>query len=66
VKIQKGIGVKFSEITQITENIGFLSFVTVEVYAKDKKPLLVITGSKSEKENFIQKAQSHGFSVVRK
>ena len=66
VKIQKGIGVKFSEITQIKENKGFLSDVAVEVYAKDKKPVLVITGSKPEKENFIQKAQSHGFSVVRR
>ena len=66
VTIQKGIDVKFSAITQIKENKGFMGFVTVEVYAKDSKPVLVITGSKPEKENFIQKAQSHGFVVVRK
>ena len=66
VKIQKGIGVKFSDITQIKEHKGFLGFVTVEVYAKDKKPVLVITGSKPDKENFIQKAELCGFKVVRK
>ena len=66
VKIQKGISVKFSDITQIKEHKGFLGFVTVEVYTKESKPVLVITGSKPEKENFIQKAESHGFSVVRK
>ena len=66
VKIQKGISVKFSDITQMKEHKGFLGFVTVEVYAKDKKPVLVITGSKPDKENFIQKAEAHGFSVVRK
>jgi hypothetical protein len=66
VIIQKGISVKFSDITQIKEHKGFLGFVTVEVYAKDSKPVLVITGSKTDKENFIQKAQSHGFIVGRK
>jgi hypothetical protein len=66
VNIQKGIGVKFSDIAQIKEKKGFLGVVTIEVYAKDSKPLLVVSGSKPEKENFIQKAQSHGFEVVRK
>ena len=66
VKIQKGISVKFSDIAQIKEHKGFLGFVTVEVYTRESKPVLVITGSKPEKENFIQKAESHGFSVVRK
>jgi hypothetical protein len=66
VKIQKGISLKFSDITQIKENKGFLGFVTVEVYSKESKPALVITGSKPEKENFIQKAELQGFSVIRK
>jgi hypothetical protein len=66
VPIQKGISIKFSDITLIKEHKGFLGFVTVEVYSKDIKPLLVVTGSKLDKENFIQKAQSHGFTVVRK
>ena len=66
VNIQKGIGMKFSDITQIKEKKGFLGFVTIEVYSKDSKPLLIVSGSKPEKENFIQKAQSHGFTVVRK
>ena len=66
VKIQKGISVKFSDIAQIKERKGFLGFITVEVYTKEIKPVLVITGSKPEKENFIQKAELHGFSVVRK
>ncbi len=65
-KIQKGIVVKFADITQIKEKKGFLGWVTVEVYSKDNKPILSITGTMPEKENFIQKAQSHGFSVVRK
>jgi hypothetical protein len=50
VNIQKGISVKFSDITQIKENKGFLGFVTIEVCSKDSKPVLVITGSKPEKE----------------
>jgi hypothetical protein len=66
VNIQNGIGVKFSDIAQIKEKKGFLGVVTVEVYSKDNKALLVVSGSKNEKEYFIQKAQSHGFSVVRK
>ena len=66
VNIQKGIGVKFSDIAQIKEKRGFLGIVTIEVYSKDSKPLLIVSGSKPEKENFIQKAQSHGFTVVRK
>ena len=66
VNIQKGIGVKFSDIAQIKEKRGFLGIVTIEVYSKDSKPLLIVSGSKPEKENFIQKAQLHGFTVVRK
>ncbi len=66
VNIQNGISVKFSDIAQIKEKKGFLGVVTVEVYSKDNKPLLIVSGSKPEKENFIQKAQSHGFTVVRK
>jgi hypothetical protein len=66
VNIQNGIGVKFSDIAQIKEKKGFLGVVTVEVYSKDNKPLLIVSGSKPEKENFIQKAQSHGFTVIRK
>ena len=66
VNIQKGIGVKFSDIAQIKEKRGFLGVVIIEVYSKDSKPLLIVSGSKSEKENFIQKAQSHGFTVIRK
>ncbi len=66
VKIQKGMSVKFSDLTQIKEHKGFMGFVTIEVYSRESKPVLVITGSKPEKENFIQKAESHGFSVVRK
>ena len=66
VNIQKGIGVKFSDIAQIKEKRGFLGVVIIEVYSKDSKPLLIVSGSKPEKENFIQKAQLHGFTVVRK
>ncbi len=66
VTIQNGIRINFSDITQIKEKKGFLGVVMVEVYSKDNKPLLIVSGSKSEKENFIQKAQSHGFTVVRK
>ena len=66
VKIQKGLSVKYSEITKIKEHKGFMGFVTVEVYTNESKPVLVITGSKPDKENFIQKAGSHGFIVERK
>ncbi len=55
VTIQKGIGVKFADIAQVKEKKGFLGVVTIEVYSKDIKPLLVVSGSKPEKENFIQK-----------
>ncbi len=65
VKIQKGISMKFSDVVQIKEHKGFLGFITVEVYTKESKPVLVITGSKPEKENFIKNAELHGFSVVR-
>jgi len=36
------------------------------VYSKEKKPLFTVSGSKSEKEVFIQKAQSHGLEVILK
>jgi hypothetical protein len=66
VNIQKGIGVKFSDIAQIKEKRGLLGVVIIEVYSKDNKSMLTVSGSKSEKENFIQKAKSYGFEVVRK
>jgi hypothetical protein len=66
VNIQKGISVKFSDIAQIKEKRGFLGVVIVEVSSKENKVLFIVSGSKSEKENFIQKSQSHGFEVVRK
>jgi hypothetical protein len=66
VNIQKGVSVKFSDIAQIKEKRGFLGVVIIEVYSKENKPLFIVSGSKPEKENFIQKAQSHGFNVIRK
>lgn len=66
VTIQHGISVKFNEITQIKEKKGFLGVGMIFVYSKDKKPLFTVSGSKSEKEFFIQKAQSHGLEVILK
>ncbi len=64
--IQHGIGVKFADITQVKEKKGFLGVVMIEVYSQGNKPLFTVSGTKSEKENFIQKAQSHGLEVILK
>lgn len=66
VAIQHGINVKLNEITQIKEKKGFLGVGMIFVYSKENKPLFTVSGSKSEKENFIQKAQSHGLEVILK